>query len=558
MRTAAHNGDLSLHLISGPHVVMLAMNWPEARQNELMGFAIYRTNLQSGAGDWIYGQKNFPGAISPNPGAKYSTRLAPVQSFSWGDYTPRPGVRYRYRVLALGGAPGALTELAFVEAEIDCPTTTPSGHAINFNRGAVAAQEYARRFNNQHPESVANGEALTWLTRGLLESALAFVRRATGAGMSLHVAIYEARYPPILNELKVARDRGVDVHVVFDAKDNASGDDEAFPREENLSHLDDAGLLASGCTQRTANPSYIAHNKFIVLSNNGVAQAVWTGSTNWSLNGFMGQLNAAHVVDSASLAAKYLDYWNLLAGNPTGQHLRPNVATLSPVPAAAVNPSLVPVFSPQTGRAALDHYISLATGAKAVMVTFAFSIDTSFADVLKVDDDSLRYVLMDGIKGNNLQKAKIAQAVKEMRASPATQVAIGAYVRENALDNWLVETSNMMATHVQFVHTKFLIIDPLGAQPVVVTGSANFSEPSCNENDENMLIVAGDPDVADVYLGEFMRTYAHYAYRDAREAARLAGHDFALRPLAETPAWTGPYYQAGNFKRRQREYFAAP
>jgi hypothetical protein len=73
-----------------------------------------------------------------------------------------------------------------------------------------------------------------------------------------------------------------------------------------------------------------------------------------------------------------------------------------------------------------------------------------------------------------------------------------------------------------------------------------------------MLIVAGDPDVADVYLGEFMRAYAHYSFRGAREAARRAGQSFSVKPLAETPAWNEPYYRAGDFKRRQREYFAAP
>jgi hypothetical protein len=350
--------------MGGPHVVLLAMNWPEARRAELMGFAISRTNLQTGAGDFLFGQKSFPGATSTNDGTRFSTRLAPVQSFTWGDYSVAPGTPYRYRVLALGGAPGALTELTFVEADITCQVTTPSGHTISFNRGAVAAQEYARRFNNQHPESVANGEALTWLTRGLLESAVAFVQRATGLGTSLHVAIYEARYAPILDALKTARDRGVDVHIVFDAKNNGSGDEEAFPREENLSFLDTAGLLASGCVERTANPSFIAHNKFIVLSDNGAAQAVWTGSTNWSLNGFMGQLNAAHVIDSPAVAGKYLAYWNLIAADPMGQQLRPNVAALSPVPAAPASPALVPIFSPQTGRAALDHYIALATGER--------------------------------------------------------------------------------------------------------------------------------------------------------------------------------------------------
>jgi phosphatidylserine/phosphatidylglycerophosphate/cardiolipin synthase-like enzyme len=202
--------------------------------------------------------------------------------------------------------------------------------------------------------------------------------------------------------------------------------------------------------------------------------------------------------------------------------------------------------------------VALAGGASAVMVTFAFSIDPAFAEVLKGDGGALRYVLMDGIKGNRTQRERNARAVQEMRASPATQVAIGAYVRENALDNWLVETSNMMATHVQFVHTKFMLVDPLGASPVVVTGSANFSQASCSDNDENMLVIAGDADVADVYLGEFMRSYAHYAYRDARESSRRAGEEFRLKPLAPTPAWTAAYYREDDFKCRQRQYFAAP
>jgi hypothetical protein len=193
MRVPKKNGDLSVHLISGPHVVIVAMNWSEARKNELMGFAIYRTDLQSGAGDWIYGQKSFAANANDPEGTKYSTRLAPIQSFAWGDYTVSPGRQYRYRIIALGGAPGALNELASVEADIDCPTVTPSGHRIYFNRGAIAAQEYARRFNNRHPEDVPNGEALTWLTRGLLPGAQEFVQRATGPGTSLHAAIYEAR-----------------------------------------------------------------------------------------------------------------------------------------------------------------------------------------------------------------------------------------------------------------------------------------------------------------------------------------------------------------------------
>jgi phosphatidylserine/phosphatidylglycerophosphate/cardiolipin synthase-like enzyme len=57
-------------------------------------------------------------------------------------------------------------------------------------------------------------------------------------------------------------------------------------------------------------------------------------------------------------------------------------------------------------------------------------------------------------------------------------------------------------------------VDPLGANPLVVSGSANFSHASTMNNDENMLIIRGNSRVADIYLGEFMRLYRHFAFRD--------------------------------------------
>jgi hypothetical protein len=46
-----------------------------------------------------------------------------------------------------------------------------------------------------------------------------------------------------------------------------------------------------------------------------------------------------------------------------------------------------------------------------------------------------------------------------------------------------------------------------------VTGSANFSTASTNQNDENMLVIRGNTRVADIYLGEFMRMYNHLSFR---------------------------------------------
>ena len=55
---------------------------------------------------------------------------------------------------------------------------------------------------------------------------------------------------------------------------------------------------------------------------------------------------------------------------------------------------------------------------------------------------------------------------------------------------------------VFFIHTKFLLVDPLSDDPLVCTGSANFSGASLKSNDENMILVRGDTRVADIYLKE--------------------------------------------------------
>jgi phosphatidylserine/phosphatidylglycerophosphate/cardiolipin synthase-like enzyme len=54
--------------------------------------------------------------------------------------------------------------------------------------------------------------------------------------------------------------------------------------------------------------------------------------------------------------------------------------------------------------------------------------------------------------------------------------------------------------HVRYIHTKYLLIDPLGDDPVIITGSANFSPDSVSSNDENMLLIRANTAVADVYV----------------------------------------------------------
>ena len=118
--------------------------------------------------------------------------------------------------------------------------------------------------------------------------------------------------------------------------------------------------------------------------------------------------------------------------------------------------------------------------------------------------------------------------------------------------------------HAEFIHTKILLIDPTGDDPIVVTGSANFSPASVSSNDENMLVIRGDTGVADVYLSEFMRLFTHYEFR--RAITRPRGNSdrdtvasqpvSARRALATDDTWVHRWYKPGTARDKERRLFA--
>ncbi len=90
------------------------------------------------------------------------------------------------------------------------------GHGIWFNRGAIASQKFAEEFLNHPPKNINDPKdpTVVWLSRGLLEACLGYIDE-TPRGDGLRVAAYEFTYPPVLEALKRALDRGVDVKIVY-------------------------------------------------------------------------------------------------------------------------------------------------------------------------------------------------------------------------------------------------------------------------------------------------------------------------------------------------------
>jgi len=550
MRKRRKGGGLTVNAIAGTHVVTLGFDLTEARRKGCLGFAIQRTDHTEDEQTWMKGMKTFQ-ATDPGlgPGGEIASREHPFQSFQWADYSAKPEHDYTYEILPLSGTPQKLRAGASVAVRVSTESEVAKPHAVFFNRGAVASQEYARRFMNQKPDDVGP-PAYRWLSRGLLEAFQAFVARAAGPRFSLHGAVYEFQWADALAAIKRAARTGAKVSIIYDGIAGSSG-----PKALNEAAIAQA-KLGKLCRPRTKGK--IMHDKFLVLSRDDRPIAVWTGSTNLTENGLFGHLNAGHVIEDDATAAAYRAVWNQLSGDPTPAEDRDGNDAHNPNPPDPWDGGLRAVFSPRPGLRVLDWYAELAGRARsALFMTFAFGMHKSFQEVYDRSDGLLRMALMEK-EGNGAGLAQGKIDIRRIRARPNVVVAVGNNIVTNSFDRWLAERRSLTAeANVRYVHTKFMLVDPLSDQPVVVTGSANFSAASTNANDENMLVIQGDTRVADIYLGEFMRSFSHYAFREAVKIARERGEtDWRPSFLVPDASWQKDYFTPKTSRFLRRVYFS--
>jgi phosphatidylserine/phosphatidylglycerophosphate/cardiolipin synthase-like enzyme len=554
MRARVVDDQLSVQAIAGTYVILLGINLEKpSRRRGLLGFAIERTDHTSGTREWIPGFKTFESPEpQPTPATLTSTVTNPIQAFHWGDYAAQSGREYTYRVVPMYGRPGALTQGDGVEVRVKTESESAGKHAIYFNRGAAASQAYVRRFQNRKPDEVGDA-AYRWLSRGLEEAMLRFIGKASGRGWGLRAAVYEFSYPPVLEALRNAARAGADVHIVYDCKQG-----EGKPGAKNEAAIRAAGLHRRHVTARKANNSFIAHNKFIVLLKGDQPVEVWTGSTNVTEGGIFGHSNVGHIVRDRRVAAAYLAYWDELRRDPNAQSLRRWNVAGSPVPDGDGARPIGAVFSPRDGLEALQFYARLMDGAtSSVFLTAAFGINKLLRKVLARDKPYLRYLLLEKEDKDDPDEPDI-QVYKRDREN---LVSVGSQLTPNILEQWVLERFREEELtgankHVKYIHTKYMLVDPLGEHPIVVTGSANFSDASTLKNDENMLVIRDDPRVADVYLGEFMRLYSHYRFRWIADQLSRRERPPKKAHLCEDDAWLAPYFQAGSVKSQERLLFA--
>jgi phosphatidylserine/phosphatidylglycerophosphate/cardiolipin synthase-like enzyme len=563
MRKTATRGGLHVRAIAGTHTVLLGfdLNQPVG----CLGFAIRRVDHTEQETYWLRGMKTFASVEPhPSPGQDYSTRDQPIQGFQWGDYTAKADHSYTYTVVALAGTPAALTETRAVSVKVHTEQEDDGHHGIWFNRGIAGSQAYARKFPGYVPpvDGSEDDAAFAWLSRGLGEAFTAFCAQATDSRWGLRGAFYEFTWMKGLAALAAARDRGADVRLVIHGrdKDAPAGPDAdqttaASRKQATAAGLDDGRSI----TWRTAaSKNALQHNKFLVLTHDGIPVALWTGSMNITRGAVYGHSNVGHAIRDMAVAGQFLAYWNrLVLDTETTTSLRVWDETNNPVAATVpVANGTTTVFSPRAASSTLlDWYANLFDSAIAsAHITGAFGINAAIRAKLTVTRPGvLRTVLLD-------KDPPPGQEIP--RTDSHVRVSTGALLTHGFLEQWAAEKLTGFNPMVKFIHTKIILVDPLGPTPTIMTGSANYSSNSTTDNEENTVIIhcpTGNTTaarqvrrVADIYLTEYHRLFMHFVYR------RWA-NSLPTTPdmhLEETDSWTTAYYIAGSWKADQRRFFA--
>ncbi|NHJ86217.1 MAG: hypothetical protein FK734_12200 [Asgard group archaeon] len=537
------------------------MNVVEEKTDGLLGFAIECEDHKKSKKYWLAGIKTFEEVLpKPVPGSLHPSNVHPIQAFIWGDYVVEPNNMYTYTIKPMYGTPSNPNLMKGVSVTVTTMKTDQGIHSIYFNRGNTASQAFSREFGDRDIKQIPDEELLPWLSQGLYEALVSFIIQANSSEYALRAAVYEFNYLPILEVFKKVSDLGADVKIIYDSRKD-------YPKKKTIETTKEAKIKTL-MIPRIKGENYISHNKFIVLLKNDKPISVWTGSTNLTKSGIFGQANVGHVIRDEKIAQKYYEYWQTLSKDPEISDLVEWNYDHTPFPENLGIPkknSVQVIFSPIKTKTeskktldSLDWYVKLMDEAKeTVCLTAAFGICDRVAEVFMKDKSYLRYLLLD----------KKDEDVELIKRDKDNRIAIASKLIKTPLSN-LLEEKALLSKAVKYIHNKYLLIDPLSDDPIVITGSGNFSPNSARFNDENMLIIRGDTDVADIYFCDFMRLFNHYFFRQIYNSQSILASKFNYQKylwnkkfksyayLHPDDGWCKQYYKEDTIRMKERLFFS--
>jgi len=305
-----------------------------------------------------------------------------------------------------------------------------------------------------------------------------------GAGATIDFAVMGFSHDRVVDAFERAYDRGIQVRMVGDA-----------------GHLYNSGyrlFFERHIPIVTGNLTHIMHDKFMIVDD----RFVFAGTANWTPTDLEHNSNNFVMIDSPPVAADFQAEWDQMWGGLYG-HLKNEVDNGRTY---TVGDTEVEVwFSPNED--AMGRIIELVDAAEeSVRFTiFAFTKDQVGSSLIRKQEE---FLARDAAEGVNLdtdfrKRRSVAGVIDQSQLHSNGQyheayrlIGAGVPVRMDGIDS-SKQPGDYQAGGGR-LHSKTMVIDADGENPLVITGSFNWSASATLSNDEFLLVFHGKR-VAELY-----------------------------------------------------------
>lgn len=335
-------------------------------------------------------------------------------------------------------------------------------------------------FNHPVNNSVSNGVNAIFLNQTADDT---LVRYIDSAKYSIDVAVYNysqsASIANISGAINNAYNRGVKIRWIYDGSSTNSG----------LSQLDtNINTFASP----TSGNYGIMHNKFIIVdaqSPNPDDAIVWTGSTNWNYQQFYNDVNNIIIIQDKNIANAYTTEFNEMWGD-TG----------------LVPDTVLSRFGPYKSN---NTFHTFYIGGKKVELYFSptDSVNSHLLSSLSSANDDL-YFGIYAFNYNTTADSIMSRVQSGVYTAGIMDAWSQSYATYTTLQAVMGSNLKVFANTPTLYHNKFLIADPCNtiSDPLVFTGSYNWTNSAETKNDENILIIHDDT-IANIYYQSFNQNF---------------------------------------------------
>ncbi|MBN2056338.1 hypothetical protein JW905_15555 [bacterium] len=292
---------------------------------------------------------------------------------------------------------------------------------------------------------------------------------------SIDVCVYHFDYRTYLDALCAAAQRiGVEnVRVIVD-HDYA---------DEALAVLEPCGIEVRDDADGPDPSGRIVHDKFIIIDG----QSLWNGSANFTAHGITSQNNNAVRIDNAAIAMCYKQEFEEMWAGRFGAEKAPHEEHDFTVGGAQISC----YFSPSPAG---EVEAAILAEIEAARRDITFSI--YYYTLRSVSD-----ALLGAISHYNVSVIGVMD--QEGADSYSSEFT---YLKNNGI---AIRKHNEPCPHADLLHHKFMVLDrvALSYEPVVITGSSNWTRSGCvDSHDENIMIIHNRA-VAEAYYAEFVKNY---------------------------------------------------